>query len=58
MNKMATLKVLGSSSKGNGYVLECDNEVLIIELGVKFSEILKGIDYKWNKVVGALCSHR
>lgn len=55
---MATLKVLGSSSKGNCYILECQGESLIIELGVKFNEILKGIDYKWNKVVGALCSHR
>jgi phosphoribosyl 1,2-cyclic phosphodiesterase len=55
---MATLKVLGSSSKGNGYVLECDNEKLIIELGVKWNEIAKGVDYKIQNVKACLVTHK
>ncbi len=49
------LKVLGSGSTGNCYLLETDKEVLIIELGVPIKEILKAIDI--HKVVGALITH-
>lgn len=55
---MATLKVLGSSSKGNGYILECDNEKLIIELGIKWNEIAKGVDYKIENVKACLVTHK
>lgn len=54
---MATLKVIGSSSSGNAYILDCKDEQLIIELGVSFREILEGLNYKLDSVVGALCSH-
>lgn len=54
---MATLKVVGSSSKGNSYIIETSNESLILELGCKWSEVLEMLDYKTDKVVGALCSH-
>lgn len=55
---MATLKVLGSSSKGNGYVLECDNEKIIIELGVKWNEIAKGVGYDMRNVSACLVTHK
>lgn len=55
---MAKLITLGSSSSGNAYILDCENEQLIIELGVSWKEILKGLNYKLGNVVGALCSHR
>lgn len=55
---MAILKVLGSSSDGNSYILECNEEALVIELGVKWSEILKALNYDLNKIVGCLSSHR
>ena len=56
---MASIKVLGSSSKGNCYLLDCDGEVLIIELGVDFSEVIKELDYgkRIKDVVGCLVSH-
>ena len=54
---MAILKVLGSSSSGNSYLVECKNETLILELGLKWGDILKGLNYKLGKVVGCLCSH-
>ena len=54
---MAKLNVISSGSSGNAYILDCDNEQLIIELGVSWKEILKGLNYKIDSVVGALCSH-
>lgn len=55
---MAILKVLGSSSDGNSYILECSEETLVIELGVKWSEILKALNYDLKSLVGCLCSHK
>lgn len=55
---MATLKILSSGSHGNCYILECDNEQLIIELGISWKEILKGLDYDLSKVVACLASHK
>lgn len=52
------LKVLGSSSKGNGYVLDGNNEALVIEAGVKLIEAKKAIDFKLSKLVGCLCTHQ
>lgn len=54
---MTKLKVIGSSSQGNGYILECDKEQLIIELGVSWKEILKGLNYNLTKVHACLVSH-
>jgi phosphoribosyl 1,2-cyclic phosphodiesterase len=52
------LKVVATGSKGNCYILESStNERLVIELGVKFSEVLKAIDFQLDSVVGCLCSH-
>lgn len=54
---MATLKVLSSGSHGNCYLLQCANETLILELGIKWGDILKGLDYNLGCVCGCLCSH-
>jgi len=51
------LKVLGSSSKGNCYLLENDKETLIIEAGLRFDAIKKGLRFNLRKVVGCLVSH-
>lgn len=51
------LKVLGSSSSGNCYILEAKDEILILECGVKFSEVKKAIDFNINKVAGCLITH-
>lgn len=52
-----TLKVLGSSSAGNCYLLENETETLIIEAGLRFDEIQKGLKFNLRKVVGCLISH-
>jgi phosphoribosyl 1,2-cyclic phosphodiesterase len=51
------LKVLGSSSKGNCYILESPTGSLLIEAGLPFREIQKGLDFDLGNVVGALVTH-
>jgi len=41
------LKVLGSSSKGNCFILENEEESLIIECGIPFLEIKKGLGFNY-----------
>lgn len=50
------LKVLASGSKGNSYILENDNEALVIEAGVPFKELVKYVDHR--KIAGCLVSHK
>lgn len=52
-----TLKCLGSGSSGNCYILENDNEALIIEAGVSFLEVKKALDFNIRKIVGVVVSH-
>lgn len=51
------LSVLSSSSSGNCYILQDESTALIIECGVRISEIKKALDYNLTKVVGCLVSH-
>lgn len=51
------LKVIGSGSKGNAYLLENEEEALLIECGVKISEIKKAIDFNVSKIVGCVLTH-
>ena len=51
------LKVLGSGSSGNCYLLQSKGETLIIECGLPYKTILKGLKFNLNNVVGCLVSH-
>lgn len=51
------LKVLGSSSQGNCYILENDTEILLIELGVSFNKVKQALGYDLSNVKGVLVSH-
>lgn len=51
------LKVLGSSSSGNSYLLESEDEILVIEAGLTFRKIQEGINFNTNKVIGCLVTH-
>lgn len=55
-NKMV-LKILGSSSKGNCYVLTNGKHCLVIESGIKFREVERAIDYKISTLDGVIVSH-
>ena len=52
------LKVLGSSSQGNCYILENRDEALIIEAGVRFIEVKKALGFDIRKVSGCLITHQ
>lgn len=52
------LHVLGSSSKGNSYVLQSSKqEYLVIDAGVRFDEVKKSTDYNVSDISGVLVSH-
>lgn len=52
------LKVIGSGSKGNCYLLIADNgDTLIIEAGVNAASIKQALDWDLGKVVGCLLTH-
>lgn len=54
---MARLKVLGSGSSGNCYLLECKDESLILEAGFNYKDILTFIDFDLGRIAGVLVSH-
>ena len=51
------LKVLASGSSGNCYILESPTGSLVIELGLPWREVLKGLNFDLSSVVGAIVSH-
>lgn len=51
------LKCLGSNSSGNCYLLENDNECLVIEAGIPFKEVKKSLGFNISKIQGLLITH-
>lgn len=54
---MTKLKIISSNSSGNAYILECQNETLLLELGVAWKDIVKALNFNLSKVVGMCVSH-
>ncbi|MCQ2299666.1 MAG: MBL fold metallo-hydrolase [Bacteroidales bacterium] len=52
------LTVLGSSSLGNGYILEARNEAIAIEAGCRLSEVKKALGWDIRGLCGAVVTHR
>jgi len=50
------LKVLGSASDGNGYILEGEKDALFIEAGISFRKARQSVDL--DKVRGLIVTHR
>lgn len=57
MMVMSTLRVVGSGSKGNTYLLKVKDETLILDLGCRWSDILSSLEYNIGGVQGILVSH-
>lgn len=57
MRDAMILKILSTGSKGNCYLLQSETETLIIEAGIPYKRILKGLDFNLMKVVGVVVSH-
>lgn len=51
------LKVIGSGSSGNCYILDDGKHILMLEAGVPFSEVKEEIDYEVSRIAGVLSSH-
>ena len=52
-----TLTILGSNSEGNGYILHNDTEALVLECGMRFSQVQKALNFNTSKLVAALITH-
>lgn len=51
------LTILGSSSNGNGYLLESGNQILMLECGVRYKELQQALEFNFSKVCGGLLTH-
>ena len=51
------LHVIGSSSAGNGYVIENGKEAIILECGVKLKEVQKTINYDMSMIIACVVTH-
>lgn len=54
---MIEIKVLGSSSKGNSYWVTDGSTPLLLECGIPFKEIQRGINFQISSIAGCLVSH-
>ena len=51
------LEVLGSSSKGNCYLLKAQDDILILEAGVPIKDIKMALGFDFRNVKGCLITH-
>lgn len=51
------LTVLGSSSSGNGYIIQSDDEAIILEAGIHPSKAKQALSFNTEKVKGCFVSH-
>ena len=52
------IKVLASGSKGNCYIIQAEGETLLLECGISYKEIIKGLDFNLKNVLGCLVTHK
>lgn len=54
------IKTTCSSSSGNNFIIESNDEILVLELGCSYQDILKTLEYNlgYRRVAGCLVSHR
>jgi hypothetical protein len=56
---MTEIQIIGSSSQANGYLLKSADQILVLELGCKFSDYIKYLkEGELSKVGGCIASHR
>lgn len=51
------IKVLGTGSSGNCYLIQAEGENLLLECGLNYKEILKGLNFNINGLLGCLVTH-
>ncbi len=55
--RIMKLKVIGTGSKGNAYLLENEQEALLIECGVNIMDIKKAVNFNISKIAGCIVTH-
>lgn len=51
------LSIIGSGSKGNGYVLQNENEALVIEAGMSYAKLMESVSFNLDKIAGCIVTH-
>lgn len=51
------LHVINSGSRGNCYLLEVDDRILVLDCGVSFSEIQQAVSFRMLRIDGCLLTH-
>lgn len=51
------LRVVGTGSAGNTYLLTCGAETLVIDCGVRFLTVKKALNFNIRGIVGAIITH-
>lgn len=51
------IKVLGSNSKGNSYLIQGVKSKILIECGLKYDELVEGCDYLLHEIDACIISH-
>lgn len=54
---MIEIKSFASGSSGNLYWINDGNTALLLEAGIKLTDIRKGLDFKLSQIAGCLISH-
>ncbi|WP_411955122.1 MBL fold metallo-hydrolase [Alkalibacillus sp. S2W] len=54
---MIDIQVVGSSSKGNAYLITDGRTPILLECGVKFKDIQRAIGFKTSDLAGCLITH-
>ncbi|MFY0744800.1 MBL fold metallo-hydrolase [Solibacillus silvestris] len=54
---MLDIKLLASGSKGNCYCLDDGTSRILLECGITFKEIQKGLNFETSKLTGCLVTH-
>ena len=52
------LKIIGTGSTGNTYsLIDKTGRIMLLDAGLSYNSILRGIDFKTTKIDGVLISH-
>lgn len=47
----------GSGSTGNCHALIADSEILLLDAGIKYKDVIKGVDYRVLDIIGVCVTH-
>ncbi|WDL97831.1 MBL fold metallo-hydrolase [Alicyclobacillus sp. ALC3] len=54
---MLTIKPLASSSAGNAYLIDDGHTKLLLEAGIRYKDIQRGVGFRMSEIAGCLLTH-